>query len=158
MGIAHDLVARLLEADSPESAKSFIKRAHQASLPKDVVRFWIGPRAPACIVDVPVTWFRVGSAADTAFAVISLRHSAPPPPRGVTPGQWLWMLEVVEYAMNEGEDFSGNEADEAEGRTTGLDSDYAPPSYRWEYRGGRAARNKSWEWAVSNAPFWRDRE
>lgn len=117
-----------------------------------------GPPAPKTIVQVPVVWARdivmIGS--HDHPGVMLRGKTAPPPPQGFSAEQWDYALEIIEYALNEGPDFSGDH--EYEG--TDID-DYDPegmlftPSFTWHYGGGEAAYRRHRDDAYE-APSYRN--
>lgn len=107
--------------------------------PGGIVQILVGDPGNTQLVTVPVQWL--------SDLVYSGSHVHPgvvlesPPPEGVRKAQWDYMLEVIAYAINEGNELMGSydrEDDEFEN-----DEDYDPelgyghPRFHYRFLGGQ---------------------
>jgi hypothetical protein len=139
-------------SEAKEVIKNFYKQLGQGAA---FVTVRTGIPAPSRIVKVPVRWFcdmvMIGGG-DAPGVQLRGFEDTPPPPRGWSEDQWNYALEIIEYALNEGPDYSGDHVYEPEGDDP--EGMLFTPSFCWHYQGGEAAYDKHRE-AAWDAPGWR---
>lgn len=155
------VVQQLTGVYEAESPKEFMRRQ---ALAKPHVVVTTGHPAPVKTIRVPVVWLSdLVSVGGGDIPGVRLRgETAPPTPEGFTEEQWDYTLEVIEYALNEGPDFSGTHQYDAD---EDLADEEAPleddggicftPSFSWLYVGGQAAYERHRDGSY-DAPSWRD--
>lgn len=147
------------------SAKDFIKGLARIDAS---VHITVGAPAPNQRIVVPVTWFKdlvFQSGHDHPGVHLRSERSLSLRPQGVTPEQWDWMLELIEYALNEGPEFSGCYAfdppseEEYPPRIKGTSNNDGSmlftPAFTWFYTGGKTAYARHKDMAYERAPRFR---
>jgi hypothetical protein len=153
MSPARLLAQRLLEAEKPFDPRGFIKsvRPRRAAIDVRIE----GPQH--AIVRVPVKWYRdLTMMGSHEHPGISLRPSKLKP-HFMTEEQWDWILEIIEYAANEGEEIEGRrdpEPDEEGEDEREANAWFWHGAWAWSYVGGKQAYDADYERAYEEAPSY----
>ena len=110
----------------------------------------LDPNVPESKTLVPVYWVAdavlVG---DSELPGVDLRRNPPPPPSGVAQEHWQWMLDIIEYAINEGPSY-GEHREMAKPYDSSLTDDLVFPTFEWVFVGGQVAYTRWRQWAVDS--------
>lgn len=109
-------------------------------------------------IDVPVRWYRdmVSVGGGTLPGVVLRHEDTPGPPQGMTLAQWQYLLEVVEYAFNEGPVIADDRPPDFD--DVGREEDMWLPHFSYKFVGGQKAYSYAMNHAESNAAHWTERQ